>query len=720
MWIFIACASVCAAENLAAYRPGEVLIRFKSHTRAAALSRFASIGAKPRRSIVNGRVQQMILPPGLTVAEALSLYRDDPDVEFVEPNYLLAAQMVLPDDPYFEKQWGLHNTGQVVNGFTGRPGADIDAVRAWELAAGGTVAVVAVVDTGCNPDHPDLAGNLWVNPNEIEGNGIDDDGNGYVDDIRGWDFVDGDNNPQDASGHGSHVAGIIAALDSNGIGGAGIARNVRIMPLRFMNTFELGTVADAIDAIEYALAQGVRIINCSWGGTGYSSALFNLMASADALFVCAAGNTGTDNDTAGFYPAGFPLENIVAVAATDQVDQLAWFSNKGRLRVHVAAPGARIHSLGVGLQVLWSDSFDDVGLNGWTKGGHPDAWIVRAAPLGAGSSVLAVSAGDLYADNVDGWVMSPPLGLAQASACRLSFQLMGASEANRDYFNVEVSTDAAVWSKRPVKLGGDIYYGGISGTIPSWTTAVVDLGPWDGRVQLYVRFRFTSDATHPNTGFFIDNLSLSAASDAEAYQFMSGTSMAAGFVSGVAALVQSRHEDLLPDALKAILLGSVDLDQSLAAATSTGGRINAFNALTLLRDLSLSADAGATDAVRLNWWGQVPLGGEIAVERRSDSEAEFQVVAYVDASGIGYTDSAVEPETTYIYRVLAQTQDGRSGYSNQTSATTPISSTGGGGGGGGGGGCFIETLTHSKQADHSASGPMDRSTSFTSINRPMR
>lgn len=694
IWILFAGAFASADGNLAPHRHGEVLVRFKTGARAAALSRYESrTGVKLRQSLGGGRIQRMMLPPAMTVREALALYRDDPDVEFAEPNYLLSAQAVLPQDPCFDKQWGLHNTGQIVNGYAGWPGSDIDAVRAWELAAGGMHTVVAVVDTGCTMNHPDLSENLWTNPNEIEGNGIDDDGNGYVDDVHGWDFVDGDNNPQDASGHGSHVAGIVAAVDGNGIGVAGVGRHTRILPLRFMNAYDVGTVADAIAAIEYALAQGVRIINCSWGGGGYSTALYNVMASADALFVCAAGNNGTDNDTTGFYPAGFPLANVVAIAASDQMDRLAWFSNKGRLRVHAAAPGVRIYSLGLSRGVIWSDSFSDAELTEWSRGGDPDTWTVRPAPMGGGASVLAVTAGDAYADNTDAWLVSQPLNLGGAAACRLSFQLIGASESGHDTLRVEVSDDSATWSGRPVQVGGEIQEGGISGTFPYWITANIDLGPWDGLSQCYVRFRFTSDGAHTNAGFFIDNLAVTAASDGQAYQFMSGTSMAAGFASGVAALVLSRHVHLPAASLRSILLAGVDLDRALADVTSTGGRINAFNALTVLSDVSLWAAAEGEDAIRLNWTGQSGLGGEVVVERRSEGEDAFQSVAQVNASGSGYTDMQVEPETTYYYRVLAQTRDGRSGYSNQTAATTAITAAvETSGNDGGGGGCFIGAI----------------------------
>ncbi|MFZ1987381.1 MAG: S8 family serine peptidase, partial [Desulfatitalea sp.] len=206
-----------------AFQPGELLVQFKSESRAAALTRSESnLGVRAMRTLDNGRVYQLALPPELSVSDALAIYRDDPDVMSAEPNYLLYAQSA-PDDPFFDRQWGLSNTGQTVSGYAGTAGADIDAVDAWELATGSGSVVVAVVDTGCHLTHPDLAANIWTNTAEIAGNGRDDDHNGYVDDVQGWDFADYDNDPQDASGHGTHVAGIIASRGDNGTGVTGIA-----------------------------------------------------------------------------------------------------------------------------------------------------------------------------------------------------------------------------------------------------------------------------------------------------------------------------------------------------------------------------------------------------------------------------------------------------------------------------------------------------------------
>jgi len=282
---------------------------------------------------------------GVSVETAISWLEDDPRIQYVEPDYIWHAD-IIPNDPDFDLLWGMQNTGQT----GGRPDADIDAVEAWNITTGGTV-IVGVIDTGVDTAHADLRANIWTNPGEIPQNGMDDDGNGYVDDVHGWDFVNWDNGPVDDHGHGTHCAGTIAAVGNNSIGVAGVCWSAQIMPLKFLNQDGHGPTSDAILALEYAAKMGAHLTSNSWTGGGYSQALKDAIDSSGArgmLFVAAAGNYRNDNDLLPSYPSGYDLGNIIAVAATDHNDQLAdesnWGSNWGLISVDLGAPGVNIYS----------------------------------------------------------------------------------------------------------------------------------------------------------------------------------------------------------------------------------------------------------------------------------------------------------------------------------------------------------------------------------------
>ncbi len=328
----------------AAYVEDELLVRFKPHA-AKNLNTMSQVydqlGVTVERNIkgVDG-LQLVKLPKGLSVAQAVGQYSKNSDILYVEPNYIyhVQEQAVFPDDEFFDTLWGLYNTGQS----NGTPGADISAPEAWAITTGSEEVIIAVLDTGVDYNHPDLSGNIWTNPGESP-DGLDTDGNGLIDDLHGWDFVDNNNDPMDEDGHGTHVAGIIAALGNNQIGVTGVMWNVKIMPLRIMGTGG-GTTADAIEAINYAGANGAHIINNSWGGAGYSQALKDAIAASPAIVICAAGNDKKNNDTNPMYPANYNTPNIISVAATDRKDMLASFSNYGADTVHLAAPGVQIYS----------------------------------------------------------------------------------------------------------------------------------------------------------------------------------------------------------------------------------------------------------------------------------------------------------------------------------------------------------------------------------------
>jgi subtilisin family serine protease len=255
----------------------------------------------------------------------------------------------LPNDPQLTQLWGLSNTGQS----GGRPHADIDAPDAWNISTGSSNVVVAVIDTGVDYTHSDLAANIWTNSWETAGNGRDDDGDGFVDDVHGYDFANNDGNPMDDNSHGTHVSGTIGGVGNNTLGVAGVNWSVSIMPLKFLSASGSGSTSDAVRAINYATMQrsrygvNVRVLNCSWGGGGFDNALQDaIQAAGDAgiLTVAAAGNKGQNNDVYPNYPSNYGSSSIIAVAATDRNDNLASFSNYGAASVDLAAPGVSIYS----------------------------------------------------------------------------------------------------------------------------------------------------------------------------------------------------------------------------------------------------------------------------------------------------------------------------------------------------------------------------------------
>ncbi|MCZ6571977.1 MAG: S8 family serine peptidase, partial [Planctomycetota bacterium] len=328
--------------------PGEVLVKFGPKAPPAAILNAAqAVGAQHVRSFDQLRIRHWRLGGGLTVEKALEILAKRPFVEFAEPNYLVLAHQA-PNDPLLRSDvWGMHNSGQT----GGTRDADIDALQAWGIRNDASTIVVADIDTGLDYTHEDLAANVWINPGEdlnnnglvdaSDFNGIDDDNNGFVDDIRGWDFSNDDNDPFDDNGHGTHTSGTIGAVGDNGKGVVGVCWKVKIMPLKFLNRRASGSTADAIAAVLYAASFNVPITSNSWGGGRRSKALQNAIQDSGALFVASAGNSGSDKVS---YPAGYSLDNILSVAATDDDDQLASFSNFSTSWVDLGAPGVDVLS----------------------------------------------------------------------------------------------------------------------------------------------------------------------------------------------------------------------------------------------------------------------------------------------------------------------------------------------------------------------------------------
>ncbi len=305
--------------------------------------------ARPHRTFPRlGGLQVLEVPVGTDIPRLAAEYQASGSVEWAEPDFFVRAT-TAPNDPDFVSglQWHLRNTGQ--NG--GLAGADIQAVEAWDRITGASNVVVAVIDSGLRLTHEDLAANLWVNPGETSGNGVDDDGNGFVDDVHGINAAAGTGDARDVAGHGTHVAGLVGAVGDNGLGGTGVAWRVRLMACRFLDSQGRGSISDAVTCLEYAREMGARIMVASWVTTESSTALETAVAvarQAGILFVAAAGNDGADNDRVAYYPPNLDLDNVVSVAATTPLDELLVTgrvrSNYGARTVDLAAPGLNIHS----------------------------------------------------------------------------------------------------------------------------------------------------------------------------------------------------------------------------------------------------------------------------------------------------------------------------------------------------------------------------------------
>jgi subtilisin family serine protease len=539
--------SVLSHMEKGKYREGELLVKFRGGAVAASsLKTHQALGATSlRRYALVPNLEHVRLPSGLSVRDAVIKYMADPNVEYAEPNYIRHISMV-PNDSLYSQQWALPK---------------INAPQAWDISTGSSTVIVAVIDTGIDFTHPDLAQNIWTNPGESCTDGIDHDGNGFINDCRGWDFTTcakfdqttfncttqklPGNNVMDNNGHGTHVSGIAGAVGNNGTGVAGVMWNVKLMALKMLNADGDGSIGDEVAAIDYAVTmkkRGVNIgaMNASFSGPDFSQAEFDAISlanSAGILLAAAAGNgdqrgIGTDNDNAltPNYPANYSnpgdpniislhlaaLPNIISVAATDQSDRLASFSNFGLNSVHVAAPGVSILST---------------------------------------------------------YLPSP-------------------------------------------------------------------------------------------------------------YDFLSGTSMSTPFVSGLAGLLYSYYTNFTYSQIRGTILRYVDALPTLNGKIMTGGRINAYKALSsLLTPGNLSASASSATQVALTWTDNATGEDGYKVEKRIGG-GSFSQITTLAANSTAFTDSSAADGTTSAYRVRAFNSlpnppgsasiEGNSSYSNEASVTTPL------------------------------------------------
>lgn len=385
------CGALCVLLAMVAINasadsvPGQYVVKLKSATNIMSAGNLEkALNAKIKRTISSKLGLVVIQRPMVeTVEGAMQVLTHNPMIEVIEPNYIYrvnGAAKGMPSEAQIGNLWGLKNTGQTVIGdagtITGKPGIDIEAEKAWAIETGSNNVLVAVVDTGVDYKNPVFAGNIFTNQTELNGQlGIDDDGNGCIDDIHGCDFVENDGDPMDVYGHGTHVSGTIAANGNNGSDIVGVAWNATILPVRFLDENGSGTLDNAILAVEYATKMKVNISNNSWGGGPFSQLLLEAIQrtkDAGILFVSSAGNSGVNIDIYPEYPASYQLDNMITVAAIDPTGYLGSFSNYGKNTVDIAAPGVNV------------TSFTTKGLESWSG-------TSMAAPHVTGVAALLLS-----------------------------------------------------------------------------------------------------------------------------------------------------------------------------------------------------------------------------------------------------------------------------------------------------------------------------------------
>ncbi|MGC1165766.1 MAG: S8 family serine peptidase [Solirubrobacterales bacterium] len=570
---------------------------------APAASRRARVGAREDAGVAFGRdlgsrrFQLVEVEPGQTAASAVRELEADPAVAVAERDGY-STPAAIPDDPLLGELWGLRNLGTDVGGFVGAlAGADVNAVDAWSRSVGGPTTVIADIDSGYRFEHPDLAGVVWTNPDEVAGNAIDDDANGYVDDVHGYDFVgaDGeapvpDQDPTDddliSGGHGVHTAGTIGAQGNNGIGITGVAQDARIVPLRVCSRFDLQEeslcwFSSQVEAIEYAGANGARVANISLTST-FNSAMVGdaIAANPQTLFVISAGNDGEDNDVEPHYPCNYDpvaegksaVDNVICVAATDQADELAGFSNWGSSSVDLGAPGTEILSTYL-LRRLVDESFEaeDFGSKWFATGAEGGFARTNEAPLSS-------------------FGMSDSPGAApEAGSTRASTSAAVPLPAGFESCTLEQS--------RALSLGGGTYsYDILLDGFPVGTVTVGSSGSGrfpvalDDRLadggDVSLRFRYTAGgAPSADNGVWLDDIDLycpEPVGQASGYEFLQGTSMAAPHVSGAAGLLFSLEPAATVTEVKDALLAGVDPDPALAGVTTSGGRLDIPQAMDAL------------------------------------------------------------------------------------------------------------------------------------------
>jgi thermitase len=709
--------------------PGELVVAFKPGYLPSHLEINSRLLAKTTRTLVTGRegtqYARIKLQAGVSLGQALDAYRNDPAVAAVSPNYLRYPSLT-PDDPSFGQLWGMRNTGQTIASAVysaNNPGvadADVDADLAWDVQTGSNSVVVAVIDSGVDYTHPDLTGAMW--------NG----GASYPN--HGYDFADQDNDPYPLnSEHGTHVAGTIAATGNNTLGVVGAAYGVKIMALKvFPDLFTGAADSDIIDAINFAASHGAHIINMSFGGGGAENTVMTTAVSnavnAGVLIVAAAGNETANNDSTPSWPANYAnvsstRAGVISVAATDQADALATFSNTGTNTVSVGAPGVNILSTVTGRDVLQSETLSGVTAPADTRCSTQVATCMDNTIFNNGTAdctgavcrwgiyKLSSTGGAFYGDNdatsgyaagSDGTIVSQAINTTGAQRVVLRYLAAWELACNTAYVDVQVSPNGSTWTTLPAaetNINDTLTnYCSTTHTHSGRTYPVYGGLDFAHNITAYaganMQVRFVFHTTNPSPadfaftgGFAMLNIAIDVqASDySTSYRLFNGTSMASPLTAGVAALVKSKYPGYTAAQLKSAVVNTGDAVSSLTNTTVSGRRVNARAALVqpVITSLSPSSAVPGGTAFTLTVNGVNFENGAVVrwngTNRVTTFVSNTQLTAAILAADIASAGTAT---VTVFNPVSSTTSSGQS-----FSILAPIV-------GGGGGGCFIATAAY--------------------------
>ncbi len=519
---------------------------------------------------------------GKSVEEKVKELNNNPNILYAEPNYKRDLYEIGINDTNADYLWGLHNTGQNIQGTAGTVDADIDWPEAMSILTGSSSVIVAVIDSGVAYNHPDLIDKMWNGGDCLDESGV------YLGDcLHGYDFENNNKDPKPNNHtHGTHVAGTIAASINNSRGIAGVSSSSKIMALEF----DL-TIATEIKAIDFAIQNGAKIINASYGGSTYSLAekdAISRFIESGGLFITASGNDGRNNDSSNTYPANYDLDNIIVVAATDQNDNLASYSNYGLSKVDVAAPGSNILSTYVSYEEEFAENFNNTSIpnlpTNYTQNGN---WKTASSTNEPYLISLFSDNSYPYSDNSNTIITSPTINLAGENGATISFNTACDTEYSTteflDYVVLEAKSDSlgttteiVRWDEQEIDSNSD----------PSgWALAALENYeiPYQFlKEDFQFQFRWVTNDTNNNYGgCLIDNIVIETMDDgsSEKYAFMNGTSMATPHVAGLAALIWEQQSGLSPEKVKEIILNSGDTLPSLDGKILSGKRINAYSAL---------------------------------------------------------------------------------------------------------------------------------------------